>query len=455
MQHQTMALLVTGALLLSTAVAYADLGDQLSKLVAEDGEEGDRFGFSVAMSGATAIVGAHFDDDNGPDSGSAYLFDATTGQQIAKLLAEDGAVLDRFGFAVAISGTTAIVGAYFDDDNGSNSGSAYLFDTTTGQQIAKLLAEDGSAGDRCGFSVGISGTTAIVGAYFDDDNGTNSGSAYLFDTTTGDQIAKLLPKDGSGGDRFGWAVAISGSTAIVGGYHNDDNGPNSGSAYLFDTTTGDQIAKLLPIDGAQADEFGYSVAISGTTAIVGARLDDDSGNNSGSAYLFHSTTGEQIAKLLPNNNSEDDNFGVSVAISGPNAIVGASTDDDSGIDSGSAYLFDKDSGCKIVVIRPDDGEAGDEFGFAVAISGGTALVGARFDDDNGIDAGSAYLFDATGTSACPWDLDDNTIVGITDFLALLASWGQCKGCCPADFDGNGNVGITDFLALLANWGTCP
>ena len=115
----------------------------------------------------------------------------------------------------------------------------------------------------------------------------------------------------------------------------------------------------------------------------------------------------------------------------------------------------KATGCQIVLLRPDDGAANDSFGLSVAISGATAIVGMPFDDDNDIDSGSAYLFDAAGTPACPWDLDDNAVVGITDFLALLASWGPCKGCCRADFKGDGNVGITDFLALLANWGPCP
>ncbi len=138
------------------------------------------FGWSVAISGATAIVGARHDDDNGLDSGSAYLFDTTTGGQIAKLLPNDGEANARFGFSVAISGATAIVGAWLDDGNGS----AYLFDISdpaNPTQIAKLLADDGAALDVFGISVGISGATAIVGAPADDDNGSQSGSAYLFD----------------------------------------------------------------------------------------------------------------------------------------------------------------------------------------------------------------------------------------------------------------------------------
>ena len=130
MRH-LMPLLATAALFLSTTTAYADLGDQLFKLLADDGAQFDEFGISVAISGTTAIVGAWQDDDNGPASGSAYLFDTTTGQQIAKLLPDDGVNGDQFGISVAISGTTAIVGAYEDDDSGLDSGSAYLFDAAS------------------------------------------------------------------------------------------------------------------------------------------------------------------------------------------------------------------------------------------------------------------------------------------------------------------------------------
>ncbi len=102
-----------------------------------------------------------------------------------------------------------------------------------------------------------------------------------------------------------------------------------------------------------------------------------------------------------------------------------------------------------------DGGGNDNFGAAVALDAETILVGARADDDYGNASGSAYLFDAAGTPGkCPWDLDGNALVGVSDLLSLLASWGPCNGC-PADFDENGAVGVSDFLALLANWGPCP
>ncbi len=445
-----------------SAPASADLGDQLFKLLPNDAAWGDQFGTSVAINGTTAIVGANWDDDNGSASGSAYLFDTTTGRQIAKLLPDDGAEFDHFGGSVAIDGTTAIVAALQDDDNGSQSGSSYLFDTTTGQQLFKLLPSDGAAGNLFGISVAISGTTAIVGAQGDDN-----GPAYLFDTITGRQIAKLLPDDGAAGDAFGISVAIRGTTAIVGAEGDNDNGVFSGSAYLFDTITGRQFAKLLPNHGAALDLFGHSVAINGPTAIVGAVLDDDNGLDSGSAYLFDVATGRQIAKLLPDDGAAGDQFGRSVGISGTIAIVGARRDDDNGFYSGSAYLFDVATGRQIAKLLANDGAAGDLFGSSVAISGAagneTAIVGANEDDDACpvnpfCDSGSAYLFDAAGTpETCPWDLDDNEVVGVSDLLSLLGSWGPCppKADCPADFDGNGNVGVSDLLALLAHWGPCP
>ena len=461
-------LLVTAAIVLSTGAAYADLGDQLFKLLPNDGAAQDWFGFSVAISGTMVIVSAPADDDNGPDSGSAYLFTTASGRQIAKLLPNDGAAGDLFGFSAAISGTIAIAGASGDDDNGIGSGSAYLFEITTGRQIAKLLPNDGAAGDRFGRSVAISGTTAVIGAPEDGDNGFLSGSAYLFDTATGQQIAKLLPNDGAAGDHFGFSVAISGNTAIVGAYQDDDNGSNSGSAYSFDTTTGRQTAKLLPRDGAAFDQFGWSVAISGTSgegfAIVGATRDDDNGTNSGSAYLFNTTTGRQIAKLLPRDGAAFDAFGWSVGISGTTAVVGAVVDGDNGYQSGSAYLFDTTTGQQLAKLLPTDGAAGDLFGFSAAISGSTAIVGAFEDDDNGRSSGSAYLFDAgaapRGDMNCDGRLDgadiDPFFLALGDPAAYLLQFPNCDPL-NGDMNGDGRLDggdIDPFFACLGG-GQCP
>ena len=206
------------------------------KLLASDGAANDQFGYSVSISGDYAIVGAYADDDKGSNSGSAYVFkrDGTNWSEQQKLTASDGAASDLFGRSVSISGDYAIVGADYDDDNGSYSGSAYIFkwDGSNWVQQQKLIASDGAANDYFGYSVSISGDYAIVGAYVDDGS---KGSAYIFkrNGTSWSQQAKLLASDGATSDLFGCSVSISGDHAIVGAYQNDDEGTDSGSAYAF------------------------------------------------------------------------------------------------------------------------------------------------------------------------------------------------------------------------------
>ena len=172
------------------------------KLLAFDIVAGDHFGSSVSISGDIAIVGAPMHDDNSHDAGSAYIYrksGATWGQE-TKLLASDGALSDLFGVSVSISGDVAIVGAHLDDDNGPNSGSAYIYRYDPGLpgwiEEAKLIASDGSRDEHFGWSVSISGDIVCIGAFFDEDNGTDSGSAYIFrfnpNTTVWTEEAKLI-----------------------------------------------------------------------------------------------------------------------------------------------------------------------------------------------------------------------------------------------------------------------
>ena len=268
--------------------AYAQISE--FKLTASDNAAGDWFGISVSISGDYVAVGAYLDDDNGNESGSAYVFkrSGTSWAQEAKLLPADGAAGDHFGKSVSISGDYAVVGARNDDDNGNESGSAYVFKRigTSWAQEAKLLPADGAEGDNFGQSVSISGDYAVVGARNDDDNGSDAGSAYIFKRTgtSWAQEAQLFASDGAAGDIFGFSVSISGDYAVVGALHDDDNGSHSGSAYLFKRTgtSWTEEAKLLASDGAADTHFGV-VSISGGYAAVGAFLN---GSDAGSAYLY-------------------------------------------------------------------------------------------------------------------------------------------------------------------------
>ncbi|MCD4825660.1 MAG: FG-GAP repeat protein [Phycisphaerae bacterium] len=339
----------------SAYIFYKDQGGvdtwgQQAKLTASDAAADDYFGHSANISGAYTIVGAYGNDSY---SGSAYVFykdqggTNSWGQQV-KLTASDAAGEDYFGKSVAISGTYAISGAFGNDDGGSFSGSAYVFykdqggENSWGQQ-AKLTASDATGFDFFGSSVAVSGSYAIAGAYGDDDNGASSGSAYIFykdqgGTNTWGQQIKLTSSDAAENDKFGTSVAISGDYAVAGAYGNDDNGDDSGSAYVF-KRNGDQwtqIAKLTASDAAVGDEFGRSVAIDGDKIIVGAYSDNDDGTESGSAYIFEliGETWTQTDKITAADGAAGDYFGYSVGVSGDYFFGGAYGDD-----GGSSYVF--------------------------------------------------------------------------------------------------------------------
>ncbi len=446
------ATIAAGTIAAAAAAAHGQCDlQEIFKVLADDGVSGDKFGYAAAISGTTVIVGAPFDPSYGDQAGAAYLYDTVTGSQIGKLVAQDGQPGDRFGVSVAIFGTTAVVGASGDDDNGNNSGSVYVFDTITGNQIVKLLPDDGAAGDRFGSSVAISempaipNTIVMVGASGNDDFGDRSGSAYLFHPVTGGQIAKILPDDAQAQDHFGASVAIDYPMAVITATWDDDNGMESGSAYIFDCSDPGnpvQTGKFAPDDGAPFDFFGTAAAIYGNTAIVASWQDDDLGEWSGSAYLFDVTSATQIAKLLPEDGAARDFFGRSVAITDSIAIVGSAQFDGVGIDSGAAYLYDTATGAQFDKLVSSDNEAFDQFGSSVAINEHAVFVGAHRDGDNGPDAGAGYIFDCQ----CPADINNDGQVDIFDMMEYLGWF--TSGDMQADWNGDGELNILDILAYL-------
>ena len=418
-----------GVLLLIAMPGWAVTPVEVAKLVADDGATNDFFGFSVALSGDTAVIGAFRDSDDvkGVDSGSAYVFarSGTYWSQQAKLTATDGAANDTFGGNVALSGDTTVIGALGDDDdvNGVDSGSAYVFTRsgTSWSEQAKLTAADGAAGDEFGYSVALSGDTAVIGAARDDDKGNDSGSAYVFTRsgTSWSQQAKLTAADGAAGDVFSISVALSGDTAVIGADLDDEKGDNSGAAYVFTRSgsTWGQQAKLTADDGAAGDLFGIRVALSGVTAVIGAARDDDKGDNSGAAYVFirSGTTWSQQAKLTAADGAANDRFGTRVALSGNTAVIGAILDDDKSDNSGSAYVFTRSgtTWSQQAKLAAADGAADDVFGWSVALSGDTVMIGAPtsiFVLPGG--TGSAYVFDINRDDIIDEDLGNLAAVEI-------------------------------------------
>jgi hypothetical protein len=359
---------------------------------------GEQFAITVSISGDTAIVGnprAYIGE--GVQSGAAYIFkyDGSTWTKQAKLVAADTVHNDHFGWSVSISGDIAIIGARYDSDAGSASGSAYIFkyDGTNWTEQAKLVASDAEQGDVFGSSVGVDGNVAIVGAYLDDDAGGGSGSAYIFKYDNGNWLeqAKLLPADAAAGDLFGYSVSINGNLVVVcAPYHKEEVGGYTGAAYVFkyDGSTWAEQAKLIPEIAVVGGNFGNSSDISGDRAIVGAQGDKKEGFYSGSAYIFHydGLSWTQQAKLTSDNTSAGNYFGSSVGINGDTVIVGAVGECDE-FCSGVAYLFKYDgtNWTEQAKLRANGASDGDHFGRSVDMSGDTVIVGTYYAD-------SAYIF---------------------------------------------------------------
>ncbi|SFL32186.1 FG-GAP repeat-containing protein [Halogranum rubrum] len=394
---------------------------QVKKLTASDGAALDNFGVSVSVSadGSMALIGAHGSDDAGPGSGSAYVYDLSQDPPTeTKLTASDAASGVQFAFAVSMSGdgNTALVGASGDNDAGIQSGAAYVYDLRQDPPTEmKLTASDAASGDLFGYAVSLSGdgNTALVGAHGSDDTDEYSGSAYVYDLCQDPPTeTKFTASDAAGGAEFAFAVSVStdGTTALVGARGDDHTGEYSGSAYVYDLSQDPPTETKLTASDASADDFfGSAVSVSGdgNTALVGASGDDDAGTESGSAYVYDLCQDPPAeTKLTAGDAADGDLFGhdVSVSSDGTTALVGAWGNNDAGTESGSAYVYDlcQDPPAE-TKLTASDAAALDDFGISVSVNadGTTALIGAYTDDDNGRHSGSAYVFELEQLAVFP------------------------------------------------------
>ncbi len=373
------------------------------KILASDGRMAEYFGSAMAIDQNTVAVGVPAGrNDSFVQCGAAYLFDASTGVELVKLLPKNGREFDRFGAAIALSDEVVAVGSPWNGNaNGDDAGTVYLFAAASGDLIRKILPDDGEKGDWFGWSVAIDHGIVAVGAKLDGDNGRNSGSAYLFDAASGTQLAKLLPQNGAADDYFGDRIAMSDGVVAVGAVGDDENGGGAGAVYLFDAATGDQLFKLLPNDGKTAQHFGSSVAMNGGVVVVGAIGDDENGVWSGAAYLFNASTGEELLKLQPKDGVELERFGISVAINGDMVVVGGESSRDFPPPPAiPVSLFDVSTGDLMGRFLASDAASGDQFGIALAIENDVIVAGAPGDDDRGGGSGSGYVFDADAVASC-------------------------------------------------------
>ena len=387
----------------------------------------DLFGYTVALSGDTMVIGApnehssatgvNGDGNNAsaPFSGAAYVYVRSGNVWIpqAYLKASNTEVSDAFGTSVAISGDTIVVGATGEsssaagvngsqtDNSAAEAGAAYIFvrSGTNWTQQAYLKASNPDSSDWFGYSVAISGDTVAIGAPYESSSATGvngvqtnnsasaSGATYVFarSGTNWSQQAYLKASNTGAGDQFGGSVALSSDTVIVGASGEDSNAmdvngiqgnelaSDSGAAYVFvrSGTNWSQQAYLKASNTDAGDQFGFSVSISADTAVVGAVLEDSSSTGAGSVQA-----------------------------------------DNNALDSGAAYVFARTGGnwTKQAYLKASNTGAGDQFGYAVSISGDELVVGAWQEDSNAKlvdgdeannlapDAGAGYLFVRSGSA---------------------------------------------------------
>ncbi len=410
--------------------AEAAFLSEVTKLLSSDAPTADHFGSSVAISGDTAVVGECGSGNCGIPSGNgaAYVFQRDQGGahnwgEVKKLTASDAQEGDNFGWSVAISGDTAIVGAYREDAGGDQAGAAYVFQRDQGGQdnwgeVTKLTASDAAADDLFGEYVAVSDDTAVVGARgvdFLTTIGANVGAAYVFERDEGGQdnwgeVTKLTGSEALVGDSFG-AVAISGDIIIAGALGQAISGGDaSGTAYVYQRNLGGadnwgEVKKLTASDAQAFDNFGETVAVSGDTAVVGARGEDGGAGDpfslAGAAYAFQREEGGtdnwgEVKKLTASDAAAGGGFGNEVAVSGDTAVVGANGDDTEGSFTGASYVFQRDEGGagnwgEVKKLIASDAAAGDAFGEDVTVSGDTAVVGAPGQAKAG-QLGTAYIF---------------------------------------------------------------
>lgn len=384
--------------------------------------DNDSFGGTngkMDISGDRLIVGVNTEDDaGGITSGKAYIFNTTSGALVHTLDNPNPfgtSAQDNFGAVVGIDGNVAVVAAYGEDETaGLSSGKVYVYNVTTGaltRTIDNPNAQTTDVVDEFGTFARISGTTVIASARLEDDANTNSGKAYLINSSTGNTIATIDNPSAFGtsqNDQFGSTTAIDGNYCVVTAQLESGNdGTFSGAAYIFNATTGSLLQSMLnPAAGGNgfSDLFGTASDISGNYVAIGAYGADADGNErSGAVYIYETTNGDYSNISLkhtllnpnPSGTTFDDRFGVSLAMSGNYLVVGAPHEGPT-FRSGKVYLYDVISGNLIQTIDNPNAystEDDDNFGYSVAMDGDVVAIGAlREDEVAGSQSGKVYIY---------------------------------------------------------------
>lgn len=335
---------------------------------------------SLPAAASKLVVGAYRNDDSGDQSGSIYLFDVD-GTNELKVVASDAQIDDKFGFSVDISSNKIAVGA----PRQSSIGKVYVYDHDGSNQI-KITQSDGQNSDDFGMSVAINSTKVIVGAHYDDDAGTSSGSVYVYDLD-GSNETKIVPSDAALNWEFGLSVGANESKIVGGAYSaTNSSGVSTGAIYVYDLNGSNEL-KITPSDATANKNFGYTVAVTDSKIIVGARYDSTNATSSGAVYVYDLDGSNEVKILGPGVNYAF--FGDAIASNGSKIVVGSKSEN-------KVYVYNMD-GTGEYTITPSDG-INAEFGYSVSISDAKIAVGAWADDVGVNNSGSVYIYDIDGSN---------------------------------------------------------
>lgn len=434
--------------------ASAQVMHQDLKVVPMDPVVDQNFGRSVALEGGVLAIGAPGDSSLGTNAGAAYIFVPVSGQQSMKLTAEDGAPGDMFGACLAMGDGILAIGAPHHRSNGIDCGAVYLFDAASGVLLRELAPSNGSSGDLFGSAIAIDGGLVVVGAPSSDARFQNAGSSYIFDISSGVQLAELVPTEGGPNQSFGISVAAAAGKVAVGSraYFQLPHGFTLGAAHLFDASNGSAGLVLRSSDGVWTDFFGDTVAMDDQHIAIGAWARSIFRDHSGAVYLFDRQTGEELHRIFPDDGGDKHNFGISLSIDRGFLAIGAHQTNDRGFSSGSAYLYEIETGDFVVKFVADDGSPLDYMGTSVTISNGVVAAGAIGDSDLASHSGSVYLFG--NPQICTADMNSDGAVNFFDISLFIDRFIQEDPSADVTRDGVFNIfDVMGFIDLF-NAG-CP
>lgn len=474
---KTIAKLIFIHLFILLAVPFqnqAQTFNEIKKIIASDDAASDEYGFSVDIHGDYAVVGSRGDDDNGSNSGSAYIYYRNQGGtdnwgQVKKITASDGVAGDQFGFDVSIWGDNIVVGAHV---KSSYTGAVYVFNRNQGGtnnwgQVKKITASDAGAAKAFGLKVELDSATLVVGAnehFFYNTTPypgfypVGPGSAYVFEQNQGGtnnwgQVKKVTPSDGVTGDAFGY-LDVDGDYLVVASHFKNSY---QGAVYIFyrnqgGTNNWGQVKKIVPPISSSIPTYGLGIDVSGDNLAVGSYYE----SGGGYVYVYSRNQGGtnnwgQVKKFKGSTVSSGYWFGTSVTMENDILVVGAAGNGSSG-GNGQAYVFKQNQGGtnnwgQTQILTASDGAYNDQFGFSLGMNQGRIIVGAVYNDDGGTNSGSAYIFEncfsstptsinATVNPICQGNSTTLSVVGGS--LGTGATWEWYTGSCGGTPAGSGS-----------------